>query len=308
MRTWTRTGPVVVEVDGSAEGLRVVDYAALEAIRSGTELVLAAPYPGHSSKNPTTPGDQPKPPAELADASLRIAVAHVRYNYGYGLPLTAVSAVGSRLKVLSQAARNARVVVVGRTRTRGPHRLVAAQANIFLAVRADCPVIVVPLTWKPSELDRRVAVGIDGTSLSTEAVGFAFGTAADREGGVIVVHAAHAPRHDSDRDGVEQSWVRRADVLVAETLAGWTDEYPEVKVTRYLTARPVVEALLHEGAQAGLVVLGARAGLLPVCDPVTRRTVAAMTGPVAIVPHHLTPAEPDRRGRESLDRREVMVR
>jgi nucleotide-binding universal stress UspA family protein len=308
MRTWTRNGPVVAEVDGSAEGLRVVDYAALEAIRSGAELVLAAPYPAHSSHNPIRPGYLPKPPDELADGSLRIAVAHVRHHYGYGLALTAVSAAGSRLKVLAQAARHARVLVVGRTRTRGPHRLVAAQGNIFLAVRAGCPVIVVPLTWQPSEIDRNVAVGIDGTSLSIEAVEFAFRAATDREGGLTVVHAAHAPRHDSDRGGVEQSWVRRADVIVAESLAEWTDEYPEVTVTRFLTARPVVEALVHEGAEVGLVVLGARAGLLPVCDPVTRRAVAAMTCPVAIVPHQLTAVEHDRRTRAARDRGGVMVR
>ena len=44
MSTWTRTGPVVVEVDGSAENLRIVDYASGEALRSGAELVLVAPY------------------------------------------------------------------------------------------------------------------------------------------------------------------------------------------------------------------------------------------------------------------------
>jgi nucleotide-binding universal stress UspA family protein len=286
---------VVVEVDGSAEGLHVVDYAALEAIRSGAELVLAAPYHAHSSFNAMTPGYLPKPPAELADADLRVAVAHVRHHYGYDLALAAVSEEGSRLKVLPQAARHARLLVVGRGRARGPHRLVAAQGNIFLAERASCPLLVVPMTWKPSAADRRIAVGIDGTPLSVEAVEFAFCTAADREGDLIVVHAQHAPRHDSDRGGVEESWVRRADLTVSETLAGWTDEYPAVRVTRFLTARPVVEALIHEGAEVGLVVLGAHAGLLPVGDPVTRRAVAAMPCPVAIVPHHATAAERDQR-------------
>ncbi len=42
---WERTGPVVVEVDGSAEGLRVIDYACTEAIRAGVGLVLVAPHP-----------------------------------------------------------------------------------------------------------------------------------------------------------------------------------------------------------------------------------------------------------------------
>ena len=295
MGTWARTGPVVVEVDGSAEGFHVVDYACLEAARSGAELVLVTPYPAHSSYDPMTPGYQPKPPAELADAALRAAVGHVRHHYGYQLQVTAVSEEGARLKVLSQAARHGRLLVVGRTRTRGPHRLVAAQGNIFLTARTGCPVIVVPLNWRPSMLDRKVAVGIDGTPLSIEAVEFAFRAAADREGDLTVVHAQHAPRHDPV--DFEDSWVRRGDLTVSETLAGWVDEYPEVRVTRFLTAKPVVEALVHEGAQAGLVVLGARAGLLPVGDPIARRAVAAMACPVAIVPHHVTAEERGQRFR-----------
>lgn len=289
---------MVVELDGSADGLHVVDYAALEAIRSGADLVLAAPYYAHSSYNPMTPGYLPRQPAEFAADALRVAVAHLRHHFGYGLVVTAVSEEGSRLKVLPQVARHARLLVVGRARSRGPQRLVAAQGNIFLAARAGCPVVVVPLTWKPSVEDRRIAVGIDGTPLSIEAVEFAFRSAADREGDLIVVHAQHAPRHDSQRDSVQSSWVRRGDLTVSETLAGWTDEYPEVRVTRFLTARPVVEALVHEGTEVGLVVLGARAGLLPIGDPVTRRAVAAMACPVAIVPHHVTAAERDRRARE----------
>ncbi|MDX6263339.1 MAG: hypothetical protein QOH84_5027 [Kribbellaceae bacterium] len=296
MGTWARTGPVVVEVDGSAEGLHVVDYGCLEAMRSGAEVVLVAPYQAHSSYNPMAPGYQPKPPAEVADAALRQLVAHIRHHYGHELRMTAVSEEGPRSKVLPQAARHARLLVVGRVRARGPHRLVAAQGNITLTARAGCPVIVVPLTWRPGLVDRKVAVGIDGTPLSLEAVEFAFRAAADRKGDLTVVHAQHAPRHDPVGCDVGSSWVRRGDLTVSETLAGWADEYPEVKVTRFLTAKPVVEALVHEGAEAGLVVLGARARLLPVGDPIARRAVAAMACPVAIVPHHTTAEE---RGRQS---------
>ncbi len=127
MGSWARTRPVVVEVDGTAEGLHVVDDAAHEAIRTGARLVLAA----------------------SVDASVD-AMAHVRQRFGYRLAVRVVSERGSRLKVLAQAARQARLLVVGRSRTRGPHRLVAAQANIFLAAQAGCPVVVVPLTWRPS--------------------------------------------------------------------------------------------------------------------------------------------------------------
>ncbi len=188
--------------------------------------------------SPATPGkqhdEQPKSPAELADDSLREAVAHIRHRYGYGLQLNAVSKEGSRFRILPAVARHARMLVVGRSRGRGPHRLVAAQGNLFLAGRTGCPVVVVPVSWKPSAVDRKVAVGIDGTPLSAEALEFAFRAASEREGDLIV---------------------------------------------------------LHESQEVGLIVIGSHAGPLPVADPVARRSVAAMTCPVAIVPHHLTAPE-----------------
>ncbi|NUR94505.1 MAG: universal stress protein [Kribbellaceae bacterium] len=288
--TWNRTGPVVAEVDGSAENLRVVDYAAAEAQRSGAELVLVAPYSAHGSFNPMTPGYAPKPPAELADAALRTAVAHVRHLNGYGLDLAAIAGEGSRGRVLAHAARKARMLVVGRSRSRGPQRLVHTQANLTLASRAGCPVVVVPLSWKPSLLDRKVAVGIDGTALSAEALEFAFAETAAREGDLIVVHAGlPAERPFADEDP-EYSWISRAEYLLAESLGPWTSRFPTVKVTRFLSSRPPAAALVHESCEVGLVVVGAHSGPLPI-DPVARRSLAAMTCPVAIVPHHTTEAE-----------------
>jgi nucleotide-binding universal stress UspA family protein len=307
MGACTRTGPVVVEVDGTALGLPVVDYAASEAIRHGAKLILVAPYEPHGSHGPITQGYGPWPPADLADEALRAAVAHVRQLYGHGLALKSVSQEGSQLKVLSQAARDARLLVVGRTRARGPQRLVAAQANIFLAARTGCPVVVVPNTWKPTAMDRKVAVGIDGRQLSRSAVEFAFRTAADREAGLTVLQAQETSRSDHQGNGVRNSRVRWADLLVAETLAGWIDKYPDLPLTRSLTARPVVEALVHEGAEAGLVVLGARAGLLPADDPVARRAVAAMSCPVAIVPHRVTAAKRNQRARRLRPATDIVV-
>ncbi|MEU4191717.1 universal stress protein [Kribbella sp. NPDC026611] len=290
MSTWNRTGPVVVEVDGSGENLRVVDYAAAEALRSGAELVLVAPYAAHGSFTPAMPGYVPKPPAELADAALRVAVAHVRHREGYAMDLAAVTGEGSRTRVLAHAARAARLLIVGRSHNRGPQRLVHAQANLTLARRAGCPVVVVPLSWRPSLLDRKVAVGIDGTTLSAEALEFAFGAAAAREADLTLVHAGLPAEHAFDDGDPGHSWISRADQLLSETLSPWTSRYPTVKVTRFLSSRPPAAALVHESGEVGLVVVGAHTGKLPV-DPVARHSVAAMTCPVAIVPHHVTPAE-----------------
>ncbi|TDD60658.1 universal stress protein [Kribbella antibiotica] len=268
-------GPVVVEVDGSAEGLRVLDYACTEAIRDEADLVLVA---AHRESRAAT-SREPQPSAERADEFLRIATAHVRRQIGEAVEVRAVCAAGTRMKVLSATARGARTLVIGRPRHRGPERLIAARSNLLLARRTDCPLIVVPGSWKVAPSQRDVAVGVDGTALSAEAVAYAFRAAAARGGNLVAVHAA--PRLSAP-DGL---WVRKAELELAEVLGRWSAEYPGVKVTRYLTCRPVVAALLHKSREVSLVVLGAHAGLLPIGDPITRRTMAVVDGPVAIVPH-----------------------
>ena len=293
MKSWVRNGPVVVEVDGTAEGMRVVDYACVEALQSGADLVLAASFRAQNAFSPMRPTDLPKPPGELADAALRVAVAHVRHRYGYGLQVEAVSKEGSRPRVLAEIARHARMLIIGRTPKRGPQRLVAAQTNLNLAARVGCPVLVVPLSWRPSQVDRKVAVGVDGSGLSAEAVEFAFRAAAAREGDLIVVRAGLPPDHAFNDDDIEHSWISRADYAISEAVAAWTGQFPQVRVTRFLSSRPAAEAILHESADVGLIVVGAH-GSVPASDPVARRCVAAMPCPVAIVPHHLTVVERER--------------
>src|SRR5690349_14746469 len=158
MSTWNRTGPIVAEVDGSAENLRVVDYAVDEALRCGADLALVAPYSVRGTYTPMMPGYAPKSTGELADEALRRAVAHVRHRYGYGVELVAVTGEGTRSRVLGHAAKDARMLVVGRSRARGPQRLMNTHGQLVLAARSGCPVVVVPLSWKPSLADRKVAV------------------------------------------------------------------------------------------------------------------------------------------------------
>ncbi|WP_112239278.1 universal stress protein [Kribbella monticola] len=296
MSSWTRTGPVVAEVDGSADGLRAVGYAGEVALNAGAELVLIAPYHRYSTYTPMMPLYDPLAPAEGAEERLRVALARVRRQCGDELKVGAVAREGSRLKVLQQAARSARMLVVAREHDHGPAGVISAQGNLALAGRAGCPVVVVPAGWRPNPAEHGVVVGIDGTSLSLEAVEFAFRAAVDHGNDLTVVHSHHVPyRRLAVDDG---TWHERAALTVSETLAGWDEEYPQVNVTRLLTTRPVVATLARESEHAALLVIGAHTGPLPIGDPIARRTIAEMTCPVAIVAHHITPAERNRHHRE----------
>jgi hypothetical protein len=308
MSDGVRSGPVVVEVDGAAEGLRVVDYACLEALRSGADLVLVTSSRGHSTFSSMRSSELPKPPGELADAWLRVAAGHVRHRYRKDLQVGTVSKEGARMDVLAEGTRDARLLIVGRTPKRGPQRLLAAQANLNLAARIGCPVLVVPLSWRPSVMDRKVAVGVDGSALSAEAVEFAFLAAAERGGDLTVVRAGLPPDHAGNDEDVDHSWLSRADQTISEAVAAWIGEFPEVKVTRYLSSRPAAEVLVRESADVGLMVVGAHDNSLSIPDPVARCCVAAMTCPVAIVPHRLTAVVGSARGAPAAPCRATEVR
>jgi nucleotide-binding universal stress UspA family protein len=275
--------PVVVEVDGTADGLHVVDFATQQAQCSGVELVLARPYRAYGP----AAGDG-SPARDDAGRELRLACAHVHRQVGYEVSVQTVAREGSRADVLAQLSRTAGLLVVARSRARGPQRLVAAQDDLRLAGRSRCPVVVVPRVWKPDSVRTPVAVGVDGSELSWEAVGYAFGAAEQRHGRLIVIHSEAAPGGVDD----EPAWNDRAGLTLAETLAGWQGLYPEVGVVRLLSTEPVPQALTRWSARAGLLVLGIdgdRSRLFT--DPVTREALAAATCPVAMVRHTTTPAE-----------------
>lgn len=120
---------------------------------------------------------------------------------------------------------------------------------------------------------------------------FAFRAAADREGEVIVVRAGLPPDHPWNDDAVDHSWISRADHTISEAVAARNGEFPQVKVTRFVSSRPAADALVRESQDVGLVVVGAHDDSSPAPDPVARRCVAAMRCPVAIVAHHPTAAE-----------------
>ncbi|NUR98969.1 MAG: universal stress protein [Kribbellaceae bacterium] len=269
------TDAIVVECDSHEFSRSVIDYAATEAARTGAELVLAM----HNDANVST---------DEASSLLRRAARDLDSVYRSRLKVGTMMLDGPRTKALIAAGDCARLVVVGKAAGGELTGLRAAQGSLRIATAVSCPVIVVPTTWRSSPMARSVVVGVDGTPLSQDAVNYAFAVADTRGLNVSVVHSywmGYGRSGAANRPGPAGAWVNAARSTVSDSLAGCIDAYPHVRVSRVLTTRPVIDTLISESRYAELVVLGAHAGGGSIADPTTRRAIAEMTCPVAIVAH-----------------------
>ena len=180
-------------------------------------------------------------------------------------------------------------------------RLLGGSLRLRVAGAAACPVAVVhPLTGGPvSDPTPRVVVGIDGSSGSHDALGFAFRCATRRGIGLTAVHAWSADR-PADLEAVTAPLVATEAAAYALTdgaLAPWQAQYPDVPVSTVVVRRDPVTALLTASAGAALVVVGSRQGgraREAVFGSVSRAVLDGAPGTVAVV-RRTSDADPARR-------------
>jgi nucleotide-binding universal stress UspA family protein len=107
----------------------------------------------------------------------------------------------------------------------------------------------------------RVVVGVDGSSTSAKAIGFAFDFAGRHGGELVAVHAWS----DLPMDALEpvRSWdedwaaiEERGQRLLATSLTGHADRHPGVPVHRVVSLERPAQALLELAEDAALLVVG----------------------------------------------------
>lgn len=234
-------GSIVVAVDGSEHATRALDWATEQAHLEGRELVVV-----HVSDEP-----------DLARAVVHEAVDTVR-NCKPDLTVTALPVVGDPREVLVDLANRAHLVVMG-SRGRGVFRtMLLGSVSSAVSKHAACPVVV--CRPAPAGGDARgVVVGADGTRESLPVIELAFQQASLRHLPLTVVHvywdvvAAVAGMRRAAVDASDEDDLR---VLLAESVAGLAEQYPDVKVDLRLAHGLIDEVLTNLGDEWGLVVVG----------------------------------------------------
>jgi nucleotide-binding universal stress UspA family protein len=250
---------VVVGVDGSPGSVLAVDWAAAEAGRRGARLeLLYAEIPA-----PPVVGLEPAPVAPLASDPVPHFLEEARRRVVVAWPDVEVGlwpTVGAPAASLIERSSYADVVVVGAHGRSMLGRLFLGSVGHHVAAHASCLAVVV--RGRLPEDSAPVAVGIDDSPTARHALEVAFEEARARSVPLVVFHAwqdlpatgygvwATPPDLADELRG-------EAERLVADTLRGWPEKYPDVEVhTRVERSHPMT-AVVNESERAQLVVLGA---------------------------------------------------
>lgn len=273
-------GPVVVGVDGSLASLDAVDLAAEEAVARVAPLVVVhAQSPGA-----TTPLSEARTRRLLAVATARASAEHP------GLAVSALLASGSAADVLTGIADSCLLVVGHRGSGGGPH---AAGTVALIVQKTEVPLIVHrPLDFHDgAALPRPVLVGVAGDRGADDVVAFAFAEAALRGAPLLAMRVWASRFLTEPVDGPAagaQAALAEADRNLSETLALWSEKYPDVVVTRAVhQSLDVALPLVTASRTAQLAVVGGshlddRAGSS--LASVSRFLIRRAHCPVAVVP------------------------
>jgi nucleotide-binding universal stress UspA family protein len=209
---------------------------------------------------------------------------------------------GSPGAALVAASADAQLVVVGSRGLGGFAGLLLGSVGTQLAAHSRAPVIVMRPPDHRANLgvgpdDHPVVVGVDGIPESAAALGFAFDEASARGVPLIATYAwwLLPPTKLGPKDPRHYDLVQAEDDarrLLAEAVAGWTQQYPDVEVTLRpeRTLNPVV-GLLDLSRTAGLLVVSRHGG-----NTLSRLLFASISDsavreahcPVAVVPEQST--------------------
>jgi nucleotide-binding universal stress UspA family protein len=255
-------GHIVAAVDGSQHALRAVQWAAEQARLEGRPLTLVH-VTGHEGETPATYSMAPSDDVTWVDDSLRtshlvleeaLATAAV---IAPDLEAHGVSVHGEPRGVLPEISDSAHLLVLG-SRGRGVVRSrLLGSVSTAVAKSARCPVVVMR-PGEPGKLKDGVVVAADGTAESVPVVEFGFQQASLHDVPLTVMHCVYdlavaMAGVPNIRDFPDTAAQR---ILLAESVAGLSEKYPDVHVTQELAHGLVQDCLLAHPRPWNLVVVG----------------------------------------------------
>jgi nucleotide-binding universal stress UspA family protein len=291
----TITRAVVVGLDRSDQGRAAVEYAAARAVRHHRPLRVVHAFEPSQYAVRATIGWTPDMHDVLRNSAQRLVdeTTEVLAMVYPDLELQTRLEPGSAVEMLVEESEHADAVVVGSRGSGGFADLIIGSTTLHVASQARCPVIAVPSPPDGEAPRHGVVVGVDGSAMSESAIEFALQVASDLDEPLVALHAwtdparvgpgvmlplVYDPTLVADEEGL----------VLAESMAGWAEKYPDVRIENKVTRGHAVHALITEARRARLLVVGSRGrgSVRSLLGSVSHGVLHHSTGPVAVVHQH----------------------
>ncbi|QKT06473.1 universal stress protein [Gordonia sp. X0973] len=254
---------VVVGVDKTETSLHAARWAASLAAREESELHIVGAYDASTSNY--APGlvipqdvveaiaNEAKTAVQAAAAAALEAAPDVRVRTSVG--------EGDAARTLLEVGKDATAIVIGTRRLGSVKGLLLGSVGVTIAAHYHGRVVVIGDEVKPGP----VVVGVGDTPSSDPAVQEAYHQADSLGVGLVAVHTwAQLDADALHGFGIEPDAVERmsaeATEAVAERLAGYSQDYPDVQVERVVVPDDPGKAIIDVATDRGasLIVVGSR--------------------------------------------------
>jgi nucleotide-binding universal stress UspA family protein len=258
--TATKHG-ILVCVDGSAASDTAVAWATREAIMHQLPMTLMHAVPPVVVGWPVgrlyaeMPEWQHDTAQHVVDQARKTINANL--DKSESLEISTEITYSNVVPTLIDASKDAGMIVAGSQGLGALSRLLLGSVAAGLIHHAHCPVAIVHSDeGAVPDSKAPVLLGIDGSPASEAATALAFDEASRRGVGLRALHAwsdvgvfpmLGMDWRDRERNGQE---------ILAERLAGWQEEYPDVRVERLLFCDKPSRWLREESEHAQLLVVG----------------------------------------------------
>jgi nucleotide-binding universal stress UspA family protein len=242
-RSLLPAGCIVVGVDGSEHSDRAVSWAATQADLEARRMALVRGSDQMSSDD-TALLVRARRDVELAVPDVTVLTDLV---------------VSDPRHALVEMSETAHLLVVG-SRGRGALRsAVLGSVSAAVAKHARCPVVVCRPSGPRTPASAGVVVGADGSEAGRPALEFAFAQASLRHVPLTVMHCFWDVAAATNGRGVmpqADDRLTEMRLLLAETVAGMQEKYPDVVVSLELARGLVDDCLAGRAPDADLIVVG----------------------------------------------------
>jgi nucleotide-binding universal stress UspA family protein len=253
---------VVLGLDTSESATSALHWALDEARSRGTGVRIVSAFAGPRAYGSLSlTGNLPLPDLTVVRASCDLLLAEAvaaAAERAPDVPVETCAYEGDAVTMLLHESERAASLVLGSRGLGSFGSAVLGSTGSAVSARASCPVVVVRGGPVPRHDGQTVVAGVDGLDTSDAVLSYAFDHASRHR---LPLHAVLCWYPDFSLMTAElehERYAARAEIWLAEAVAGWGEKYPDVSVRASAQRQHTVAGLVEASQSQHLLVVASR--------------------------------------------------